>query len=125
MDDNKPLYLWTINERGKLDRLVIKDWERVVYLNLNDNKTIYRFKDRKWRVQEINENDLDKYRYHRLLTFNGSYDNAWNVFSKVLFRKYLDSKYEADLAEKAYTNFKENNRRPTNRGIIDEASKKD
>lgn len=119
------LYLWTINERGKLDRLVIKDWVKVVDLNCNGKGTFYRFKDRKWRVQEIKEKDLDKYRYHRILTFNGSYDNAWNVFSKHLFRKYLDTKYEANLAEKAYNDFKENNRRPLNRGIIDEASKKD
>ena len=111
MDDNKPLYLWTINERGKLDRRVIKDWERIICWN--GKGTFYRFKDKLYRIQEINENDLDKYRYHRMLTFNGSYDNAWKIFNKVLFTEFTKNKFKADAAEQAYNTFRENNRRPT------------
>ena len=110
MDDNKPLFLWTINERGKIDRRIIKDWKKVVGKNGKD--TFYRFKDKLYRIQEINEKDLNKYRYHRILSFNGSYDFAWRSFSKALCHNYIEATYKATEADKAYNDFKEKNRRP-------------
>lgn len=114
-EENKPLYLWRLEDDMTLSCDPIREYNFRKYNYMAGRPEIIAFRDGRGKWRSIETKEIDTYAYGRVASYSNDYNYIRDIVGKHLFKRMLDTQVLYNKANERLIKFREMKNNGSNR----------